>query len=132
EPLPSDTGPLLGPLLPPTVQAVIAARIDHLPAEGRELIRKASVFARSTFDMSELALITEPSEKVLTMLEDEELLVRDEERSDVWRFRHGLVRDVAYESLPKRERQRLHLSVADKLSEDPEGAARIPRSIAYH
>ena len=130
--LPSDTGPLPGPLLPPTVQAVIAARIDHLPAEARDLIRKASVFARSTFDMSELALITEPNEKVLAMLEDEELLVRDEERPDVWRFRHGLVRDVAYESLPKRERQRLHLLVADKLSEDPEVAARIPRSIAYH
>lgn len=130
--LPSDTGPLPGPLLPPTVQAVIAARIDHLPTEARDLIRKASVFARSTFDMSELALITEPSEKVLAVLEDEELLVRDEERPDVWRFRHGLVRDVAYESLPKRERRRLHLLVADKLSEDPEGAARNPRSIAYH
>ena len=46
-------------------------------------------------------------------------------------FRHGLVRDVAYESLPKRERQRLHLLVADGLS-DPETAARYPRSIAYH
>ena len=132
ERMPSDTGPLPGPLLPPTVQAVIAARIDHLPAEARELIRKASVFARSTFDMSELALVTEPSEKILTMLEDEELLIRDEERPDVWRFRHGLVRDVAYESLPKRERQRLHLLVADKLSEDPEMVARMPRSIAYH
>jgi class 3 adenylate cyclase/tetratricopeptide (TPR) repeat protein len=132
EALPSDTGPLPGPLLPPTVQAVIAARIDHLAAEARDLIRKASVFARSTFDVSELALITEPDEKVLTLLEDEELMIRDEERSDVWRFRHGLVRDVAYESLPKRERQRLHLLVADKLSEDLEMATRMPRSIAYH
>jgi len=119
-------------LLPPTVQAVIASRIDHLPATARELIRKASVFARSEFHVSELELIADPQEEVLVLLEDEELLIRHRERPGVWRFRHGLVRDVAYESLPKRERRRLHLQVAERLSEDPETAVRYPRSIAYH
>jgi class 3 adenylate cyclase/tetratricopeptide (TPR) repeat protein len=117
-------------LLPPTVQAVIAARIDHLEPEARDLIRKASVFARSTFELPELDLIAGPNEQALAMLEDEELLVRD--GKDVWRFAHGLVRDVAYESLPKRERKRLHLLLADGLSADAETAARNPRSIAYH
>ena len=130
--LPTDTGPLPGGLLPPTVQAVIAARIDHLDPEARDLVRKASVFPRATFAESELALIAQPSEEVLAVLEDEELLIRDEKRPGVWRFRHGLVRDVAYESLPKRERQRLHLRVATKLSEDERTAARYPRSIAFH
>ena len=130
--LPSATAPAPGTLLPPTVQAVIAARIDHLDAAARELVRKASVFPRATFHTSELALITEPDEKVLAVLEDEELLVRDEHRPDVWHFRHGLVRDVAYESLPKRERQRLHVRVATKLAEDERAAARYPRTIAFH
>ncbi len=130
--LPSDTGPLPGSLLPPTVQAVIAARIDHLPPSARDLVRKASVFPRATFDTSDLAIIAEPDEEVLALLEDEELLVRDEQGPDVWRFRHGLVRDVAYESLPKRERQRLHLRVATKRGEDEQMAARYPRAIAYH
>ena len=130
--LPSDTAPLPKQLLPPTVQAVIASRIDRLPAEAKDLVRKASVFARSIFDLSELSIITEPNEKVLSLLEDEELILRDEERADRWRFRHGLVRDVAYESLPKRERQRLHLKVANKLASDAETAARSPRAIAYH
>jgi len=130
--LPSETGPAPGTLLPPTVQAVIAARIDHLDAAARELVRKASVFPRATFHTSELALVTEPDEKVLAVLEDEELLVRDEHRADVWHFRHGLVRDVAYESLPKRERQRLHLRVANKLVEDARAAARYPRTVAFH
>ncbi len=130
--LPSDTDSLPEGLLPPTVQAVIASRIDHLAQPARDLARTASVFARSTFDLSELALVAEPDEKVLELLESEELLVRDTERPGVWRFRHGLVRDVAYESLPKRERQRLHLRIADGLSADPETAARYPRSIAYH
>jgi tetratricopeptide (TPR) repeat protein len=129
--LPSDTEPLPQQLLPPTVQAVIAARIDHLGEPARNLVRKASVFARSSFDLSELALIAEPDAEALAELEDEELLVRDEQRPDVWRFQHGIVRDVAYESLPKRERRRLHLALANGFSE-PATADRYPRSIAYH
>lgn len=129
---PEGPGPVPEGLLPPTVQAVIASRIDHLPAEARELVRKASVFARATFDLSELTLIAQVDEAVLATLEEEELLVRDGERPGVWMFRHGLVRDVAYESLPKRERRRLHLAVADGLAADPETTARYPRSIAYH
>jgi class 3 adenylate cyclase/tetratricopeptide (TPR) repeat protein len=117
-------------LLPPTVQAVIAERIDHLSREARDLIRKASVLARSSFDRSELELIAEPDERALATLEEEELIVRDGQ--GVWRFAHALVRDVAYESLPKRERKRLHLLLANALSVDPETAARNPRSIAYH
>ena len=35
-----------GRLLPPTVQAVIAARIDQLDPDARELVRRASVFPR--------------------------------------------------------------------------------------
>lgn len=131
----SDTGPIPASLLPPTVQAVIAARIDHLPPAARELIRKASVFARGTFHVDELALIAdgaEDLEALLQTLEEEELLVRDPNRPGVFAFRHGLVRDVAYESLPKRERKRLHLRIAEALAEDERTAARYPRSIAYH
>jgi class 3 adenylate cyclase/tetratricopeptide (TPR) repeat protein len=132
ERFPADTGPLSPALLPPTVQAVIAARIDHLSPEGRDLIRKASVFARSSFTLAELDLIADPIGEALGRLEEEELLERDGDRPDVWRFSHGMVRDVAYESLPKRERQRLHLLVAEGLSRDPEMAARRPRAIAFH
>jgi class 3 adenylate cyclase/tetratricopeptide (TPR) repeat protein len=130
--LPADTGPLPPALLPPTVQAVIAARIDHLSPEGRDLIRKASVFARSSFTLAELDLVADPTGEALGRLEEEELLERDGDRADVWRFSHGMVRDVAYESLPKRERRRLHLMVADGLSGNPETAARRPRAIAFH
>ena len=119
-----------GHVLPPTVQAVVASRIDHLPDEAKDLVRKASVFARSTFDLSELAYIAEPREDVLRTLEEAELLVRDPDRTDVWRFRHDMLRDVAYESLPKRERQRLHLAVAEGLERDSPG--KYPRSVAYH
>jgi class 3 adenylate cyclase/tetratricopeptide (TPR) repeat protein len=118
-------------LLPPTVQAVVASRFDHLEDPARDLVRKASVFARSTFTPSELAIITEPNRDVLQQLEDEEIFVRDPEREDVWRFRHETLRTVAYESLPKRERLRLHLQVADRLIEAGE-EERYPQAIAYH
>ena len=119
-------------LLPPTVQAVITERIDHLEPAARTLARRAAVFPRSSFSLQELDVVAEPTNEALAELEEEELFEHDDERPDVWRFRHGMVRDVAYESLPKRERQRLHTLVADGLSKDPEAAARQPRSIAYH
>ena len=128
-------GILHGHVLPPTVQAVVAARMDHLPDEARELARRASVFPRSTFTRSDLALITDPKEDVLETLEEAELLVRDEERrvkigEPVWRFRHEVLRTVAYESLPKRERLRLHLQVADGIA--ARGEDRFRQSLAYH
>ena len=128
----SGQGPLAEALLPPTVQAVIAARVDHLDAPARTLVRRAAVFPRATFSVDELDLIAEPSSDALAQLEEEELFEHDVERPDLWRFRHGMVRDVAYDSLPKRERERLHTLVADGLSKEPEAAVRQPRSIAFH
>lgn len=118
-------------LLPATVQAVIAARIDQLSTGARELVRRASVFPRGRFDEGELALLAEPRAELLDEAEDEELLAREDERPGVWRFRSDAIRDVAYASLAKRERQRLHLRVANRLSE-PEAGGRYPRTVAFH
>lgn len=117
-------------LLPPTVQAVVASRIDHLPEPARELVRKAAVFPDGTFDVADLSVIAEPKPETLLVLEDEELLVREPRREGIWRFRHGMLSDVAYESLPKRERQRLHLQVAEAIL--AEGPERRPKFVAYH
>jgi class 3 adenylate cyclase/tetratricopeptide (TPR) repeat protein len=118
-------------LLPATVQAVIAERIDQLSPGARELVRRASVFPRGRFDLDELSLLVEPRKELLSEAESEELLVRDEERPGVWRFGSDVLRDVAYDSLAKRERQRLHLRVANKLA-TPEAEERYPRTIAFH
>jgi class 3 adenylate cyclase/tetratricopeptide (TPR) repeat protein len=118
-------------LLPPTVQAVVASRIDHLPDDARDLLRKASVFSRSTFSEWELGLIASADGDVIHVLEDEEFLVQDPDREGVWRFRHDMLRDVAYESLAKRDRLRLHVQVAEGLADSPE-TERYPQVIAYH
>jgi class 3 adenylate cyclase/tetratricopeptide (TPR) repeat protein len=117
-------------LLPPTVQAVVASRIDHLSEEARDLARKASVFPGGRFELAELSLITDPRPETIRALEDSELIVRDREHDGAWRFRHDVLRDVAYESLPKRERGRLHVMVAEGLEKD--GQDRYPQSVAWH
>jgi class 3 adenylate cyclase/tetratricopeptide (TPR) repeat protein len=117
-------------LLPPTVQAVVAARIDQLGPAAGELVRRASVFPRGRFDLEELELVVEPRKDLLTEAEGEGLLAPDEEQPGVWRFGSDILRDVAYDSLAKRERQRLHLRVANKLSDGEPG--RFPRTVAFH
>jgi class 3 adenylate cyclase/tetratricopeptide (TPR) repeat protein len=117
--------------LPLTVQAVVASRIDHLTEPARNLIRIASIFPGGAFHDSKLALVAEASPDVLSTLEDEELLVRDEDVAGRWRFRHELLREVAYGSLPKRERRRLHERVAEGLDE-LEAAERHAQQVAYH
>ncbi len=103
--------------LPPTVQAVVSARLDALPPRLRELARRASVFM-TAFDTAEIMSVDpEVSELELHQLEDAEVLVRDQMATGPprWRIRHATLRDVAYASLPKRERLRLHQELAAHL-----------------
>jgi tetratricopeptide (TPR) repeat protein len=123
--------PTGGLLLPPTVQAVMASRIDHLPTEARELVRFASVFPDPTFPVSKLAYIADPRAEIIDLLEDGEILFRDPKRPGWLRFRHEMVREVAYETLAKRERMRLHQRVADGIIEAGT-EERHHNTVAYH
>jgi class 3 adenylate cyclase/tetratricopeptide (TPR) repeat protein len=118
-------------LLPPTVQAVIAARIDQLSWSARTMVRRASIFPRGRFDEDELAIVAALDAGALAEAEEEELLIRDPATPGVWAFHSDVIRDVAYDSLAKRERQRLHLLVADALSGSG-SPDRYPRAIAFH
>jgi class 3 adenylate cyclase/tetratricopeptide (TPR) repeat protein len=101
--------------LPPTVQAVIAARLDSLPSDQRELARRLSVYLYS-FDVEEAALVAECTTDAMEQLVDAELVVPEPGAgAPRWRFRHETLRDVAYASLPKRLRLQLHLAIADTL-----------------
>ncbi len=103
--------------LPPTVQAVVTARLDQLPGRLRDVARRASVFVYG-FDLRELAVLDgAATSDELRQLEDAEIVVRYERSGGAprWRLRHATLRDVAYSSLPKRERMRLHQLVAEDL-----------------
>ncbi len=106
-----------GPL-PPTVQAVVSARLDALPPRLRGLARRASAFFVS-FDIEELAVVDpQATPEDVHRLEEAEILVRDDDGHGTprWRLRHSTLKEVAYASLPKRERVRLHQLIADRLT----------------
>ncbi len=103
-------------LIPPTVQAMVASRLDGLAPEQRDLARRLSVY-RYDFDLEEVSVVAEAGVDELSELIDAEIIVREETTgsSPRWRFRHEVLRDVAYASLPKRERLRLHTMIAERL-----------------
>jgi tetratricopeptide (TPR) repeat protein len=70
------------------------------------------------FDMEELAVVDKSGTvEDLQELEDAEVVVRDTSATmaPTWRMRHATLKDVAYASLPKRERLRLHTLIAEFL-----------------
>ena len=103
--------------VPPTVQAVIGARLDALPVRLRDLARRASTF-KYGFGYPDLRVI-DPDATIeeVGALEDAEFLVRETATGEPerWRLRHATLKDVIYASLPKRERERLHQLLAQNL-----------------
>ena len=109
--------------LPDTVQGVLAARIDLLQPREKRTLQQASVVGRIFWRGAVAALIQddETLDPDLRRLEERELvaarvsstMVGEEELA----FSHILTRDVAYESLPRRERPRAHARVARWIEE---------------
>ncbi len=107
-----------GVALPETVQGIIAARLDVLEREEKELLQDAAVLGR-VFWVGGLGHDREIAEAALHHLERREFVQR-ERRSTVageteYAFRHALVREVAYEQIPRAQRGEKHRRVADWL-----------------
>lgn len=108
-----------GVAIPDTVQAVLTARIDRLPPTERKALQAAAVVGRSFWPsaIAPIAGLTEDETvKALEALIAKELVVT-RPRSAIadereYAFRHILARDVAYNILPKAQRQRAHAETA--------------------
>ncbi len=105
--------------IPGSIHAVLAARLDGLPAAEKRAAQNAAVVGRIFWD----ALIghlsrqgTSATGEVLRRLRVKELVVPRQPSAlagaSEFGFRHVLIRDVAYDSLPKRDRAAKHLDVA--------------------
>ena len=107
--------------LPDSLDAVVGAQIDALPPLQRRLFRYASVLGRS-FRLSNLndLLAAEPIELDEATL-DQLAGFLDRDGEERLRFRHALLRDVAYQGLSFRRRKELHLR-AGELAEVEAGA----------
>jgi tetratricopeptide (TPR) repeat protein len=106
--------------IPGSVQAVLAARLDALPEGEKRLARDAAVVGRVFWDRLVAYLSREQVSAVserLQRLRVKDLVIPREPSvlagALEFGFRHALIRDVAYESLPKRDRAVLHREIAE-------------------
>ena len=109
--------------IPPTVQAVIAERLDRVTDDERLVLEVASVEGR-TFGRTTLGLLSEEVtgsalDTALLGLQRRELIEETGPGGEVLAFRHRLIRDVAYDSVPKRRRAELHERLARLLEHEP-------------
>ena len=103
-------------VLPETVQGIIAARLDTLPHEEKELLQDAAVIGRS-FWIGALGRERWTLEERLHSLERKGFVGR-QRRSLVageseYAFLHALVREVAYEQIPRARRTDMHRAAAE-------------------
>jgi predicted ATPase/class 3 adenylate cyclase len=122
--------------VPPTIQSVLAARLDQLTADERLVIEAASVMGRSFWwEALEELLPAEHGPRasgILMGLVRKELVVPEREatgRGHGFRFRHALIRDVAYATMPLASRAPLHERFADWLDERP---GEYDEIVGYH
>jgi class 3 adenylate cyclase/tetratricopeptide (TPR) repeat protein len=109
--------------IPDTVQALIAARIDRLPSVQKALLQRAAVIGR-IFWPSALERLSPEVESLEEPLEDLQLrdFILPEQRSSIrgeeaYRFKHVLIREVAYASVSKSSRAEHHTAFAEWLKE---------------
>jgi class 3 adenylate cyclase/tetratricopeptide (TPR) repeat protein len=109
--------------VPETLQALIAARLDGLPAGERQLVQDAAVLGK-TFTINALAALSGLSESQLepllaSLVRREVVSIQADPRSPEhgqYAFLQDLMRRVAYETLSKRDRRARHLAAAEHLA----------------
>ena len=109
-----DSEPDAELVVPPTIHALLAARLDRLGEPDRAVIELAAVQGKVFYEDGIAELSSDRSrptvQSALASLVQKEL-VRPERASfggNTFRFRHILIRDAAYEAIPKEARSELH------------------------
>jgi class 3 adenylate cyclase/tetratricopeptide (TPR) repeat protein len=128
-------------VIPDSIHAVLASRIELLSQDERAALEAASVvggvFARAAVE----AIVTDGLRPAIASLLEalvEKRLVasaQSEFEEHVYKFQHGLVRDTAYGSLLKRTRAVLHERFADwaeRVNRDRERETEYAEILAYH
>lgn len=114
---------LLKTPVPETVQEAVVRRLATLPAEARETLEVASVIG-PRFSAEVLWAVSDDPTRVgsdLGELRRRQLIVEHVSRSrKLFAFRHVLVQEAVYGSLPEERRSRIHLRVAHALEEGSE------------
>jgi class 3 adenylate cyclase/tetratricopeptide (TPR) repeat protein len=123
--------------VPPTIQALLAARLDQLDPAERDVLERGAVEGQ-VFHRGAVAALA-PAEtgvdgRLVALVRKD--LVRPEPPllpdDDAYRFRHLLIRDTAYEALPKATRAELHERFATWLEEQGADLVELDEIVGYH
>jgi class 3 adenylate cyclase/tetratricopeptide (TPR) repeat protein len=125
--------------VPTTLQGLLTARLDQLPASIKRVLHRAAVVGKVFYEDAITALgpLEGRAEDLLTSAARRDFVIEREERGPgggrAWQFKHILIRDVAYESIPKEERSRLHDAAGRWLETSVgERGAEYVEIVAYH
>jgi class 3 adenylate cyclase/tetratricopeptide (TPR) repeat protein len=122
--------------VPSTVQALLQARIDQLGGEERAVVERGAVegeiFHRGA--VAELARPTEVDPHLVGLVRKELILPARPTLTgeQAYRFRHLLIRDAAYDALPKSVRAELHERFATWLAEHATDLIELDEVVGYH
>jgi class 3 adenylate cyclase len=124
--------------IPDNVQAVIFARLDLLAPDEKLVAQRAAVVGRVFWDGAVARLVAvDDLDAVLRTLRRRELVLERLSSSFAgqaeYSFKHILIRDVAYESLPRKERARAHAETAAWIEQTSgERAGEFAELLAHH
>jgi class 3 adenylate cyclase/tetratricopeptide (TPR) repeat protein len=124
-------------IVPPNIKALLAARFDQLRPEERGLLERGSIEGQS-FHRGAVEDMAPDERDVagrLMSLVRKDLLRPDRPvfaGEDAFTFRHLLIRDAAYDSLPKSERAELHARFADWLIQHGSDLEELDEIAGYH
>jgi class 3 adenylate cyclase len=124
--------------LPTTIRGLVAARLDALPTEERDVILDASIVGRSFWRGALERIARNPAclGDALAALERRDLLRRDTvsriEGEEQWSFKHLLIRDVAYDLQPRARRREGHRHIAEFIEESTPEVGEAGAALARH
>jgi class 3 adenylate cyclase len=124
--------------LPTTIRGLVAARLDALPAEERDVILDASICGRSFWRGALVRITRDPDclGRALAALERRDLVHRETvsiiEGDEQWSFKHVLIRDVAYDLQPRARRRDGHRHVAEFIEESTPEVGEAGAALARH
>jgi hypothetical protein len=123
--------------VPPTIQALLAARLDQLEPAERGVLERGAVEGQVFHRGALVALAPEEPEvdgRLVSLVRKD--LVRPEAGllpdEEAYRFRHLLIRDTAYDALPKAVRVQLHERFALWLDEHGADLVELDEIVGYH
>jgi predicted ATPase len=124
--------------LPTTIRGIVAARLDALPADERAVLLAAAVMGK-VFWRGPVERVTDNVDSLgdsLAALERRDLIRREAVSAvtgeQQYTFRHMMIRDAAYEMLPRARKQELHAETARYLEQAAPDSGEAVAQMARH